>query len=409
MKLSTPRQVRGMARAAAGVTAVAALALAGCGTVGSSSPPAGAPPSSASVAQTSAAPSSSASTDVVPGFQVLSMTFVSTAQGFALGTVGCGTSRCVALLGTQDGGSSWRRLTAPTTAAGGPPDTCPSGRQPCVQQVRFATPLIGYAYDPSLLVTTDGGGRWSQVTGTDVSSLEAADGTAARVASNGTGCGQTSSQVDTAPVGSSGWRALPAPAIDQMCPPTLYRQGQRLVLVGYGNAAGGVPATAQIARSDNAGKTWASGPDQCGGTSGYASSVALGPPDVLVLLCQDQKPSSNGTYGPPWVRVSANGGASFGPDQQLVSGPAAPPGTILHYQLAAASDRRLLVVETGQDGSRAVLTENGGQSWSPALSMAPGASVVLVGYQDPLTARIAQGDLVWTTSDGGRAWTKDQF
>jgi hypothetical protein len=41
--------------------------------------------------------------------------------------------------------------------------------------------------------------------------------------------------------------------------------------------------------------------------------------------------------------------------------------------------------------------------------MAPGASVVLVGYQDPLTARIAQGDLVWTTSDGGRAWTKDQF
>jgi hypothetical protein len=278
-----------------------------------------------------------------------------------------------------------------------------------VSQVRFATPLIGYAYGPSLLVTTDGGGRWSPMAGANISSLEAANGTVARVATSTAGCSGERAQVDDATVGSGSWQALPAPRVGFICPPVLYRQGNRLVLAGYGNPAGGVRATAQIARSSNGGKTWASGPDKCGGASGYASAVALAPPDVLVLMCQDQAPASNGTYGPAWVRVSVNGGATFGPARQVVSGPAAPPGTILHYQVTAASDSRLLVVETGRSGSRAVLTENGGQTWSPALSMPPGPDVLLVGYQNPLTARIAQGDKVWTTSNGGETWTKDRF
>jgi hypothetical protein len=341
------------------------------------------------------------------------MTFVSAQQGFALGTVGCGSSRCAALLGTSDGGGIWRRLTAPTTTAASAianstASTCPSG-QPCVSQVRFATPLVGYAYGPSLLVTTDGGGRWSPMTGANVSSLEAANGTVARVATSTAGCSGTRAQVGDATVGSASWQPLPAPRVGFICPPVLYRQGNRLVLAGYGNPAGGTRATAQIARSSNGGKTWASGLDKCGGASGYASDVALGPPDVLVLMCQDQTPASNGTYGPAWVRVSVNGGATFGPIRHVVSGPAAPPGTILHYQLAAASGGRLLIVETGSNGSRALLSENGGQSWSPALSLAPGPDVVLVGYQNPVTARIAQGDKVWTTSNGGQTWAENRF
>jgi len=415
MKHSIPRLVRWPVLAASGVALMAAIALAGCGP---SSPAAssGTAPSSAAAAATAAAPSATpaASNDLVPGFQVLSMTFVSAQQGFALGTVGCGSSRCVALLGTSDGGGIWRRLTAPTTTPAGPGGansiarTCASS-QPCVSQVRFATPLTGYAYGPSLLVTTDGGGRWSRMTGADVTSLEAANGTVVRVASSAPGCSGVRAQIGDATVGSGSWQPLPAPAVGTICPPVLYRQGNRLVLAGYGNPAGGVRATAQIARSSDGGKTWSSGPDKCGGPSGYASGVALAPPDVLVLMCQDQAPASNGTHGSAWVRVSVNGGATFGPDRQVVSGPAAPPGEIGQYQLAAASDGRLLVVETGSSGSRAVLTENGGRTWSPALSMAPGPEVVLVGYQDPLTARIAQGDKVWTTSDGGQTWTKNRF
>jgi photosystem II stability/assembly factor-like uncharacterized protein len=336
------------------------------------------------------------------------MSFVSDLRGFALGTVRCRAGRCIALLGTSDGGSSWRQLTAPTRAAGGVYSTCPSG-QPCVQQVRFATPLIGYAYDPSLLVTMDGGMHWRRLRGAYVSSLETAGGTVARVASAGTGCSGMRYQVDTAPVGSTAWRALPAPPIAEICPPVLYRQGERLILAGYGNPAGGVRATAQIARSADGGQTWASGPDHCGGTDGYASGIALAPPDVLVLLCQHQMPGASGAFGPAWVRVSADGGASFGPDQTVPSRLAAPAGTITRYQLAAASAGRLLVVETGQQGSSVLLTGNGGQNWSTSLSPTAPGPVVLIGYQDPVTARIAQADTVWTTTDGGRTWIADRF
>ena len=76
------------------------------------------------------------------------MSFVSDQRGFALGTVSCATGRCVALLGTPDGGSSWAQLAAPTRAAGGVYNTCPDG-QPCVQQVRFATPLTTDQIDVS--------------------------------------------------------------------------------------------------------------------------------------------------------------------------------------------------------------------------------------------------------------------
>lgn len=393
-----------------------ALALAGCGRVSAARPGAAAPPgpsaSSPAARTTSADPSSSASAPDPagpgPGFRVLSMSFVSDSSGFALGTDGCGRGRCVALLATTDGGARWRALTAPARAAGGPYNTCPSG-QPCVQQVRFATPLTGYAFGPSLLVTTDGGLHWHRLRGARVSSLEAADGTATRVASAGTGCSGAPYRVDGAPVGSRAWRALPAPAITQICPPVLYRQGERLVLVGYGNPAGGVRATAQLDRSADGGQSWASGPDQCGGTDGYASAVALAPPDVLVLLCQHQRPTAAGGFRPAWVRVSTDGGASFGPDQTVPSLLAGPPGTVADYQLAAASAGALLVAETGPSGSRVLRTGSGGQSWSPVLSLRGGGTPVLVGFQDPVTARIARGDLVWTTRDGGRTWSADRF
>lgn len=43
------------------------------------------------------------------------------------------------------------------------------------------------------------------------------------------------------------------------------------------------------------------------------------------------------------------------------------------------------------------------------LRLPAGPRVVLVGYEDPLTGQIAQGDMVWTTRDGGRTWRGDRF
>lgn len=395
---------RSVTAAAASAVVVCSLALTGCAAVNSATPVSATTPASAGANE----PRPAVPEKPAPaGFQVLSMTFVSDQHGFALGTFRCATSQCDALLTSTDGGATWGQLATPAKIAAGTDGACQVG-QPCVRQVRFATPLVGYAYDPSLLMTTDGGAAWRRLPATDISSLEAADGTVIRVATGSAGCSGVPAQAQVAATGGAGWRSLPAPTFTQMCPPVLYRQGQRLVLASYGNPSGGVRATAQIARSGNGGATWASGPDSCGGSDGYASGVALAPPDVLVLLCQHQQISPTGSYGLAWVRVSVNGGASFGPDQQVVSGPAAPPGTLPHYQLAASSAGRLLVVESGPHSSRAVLSQNGGQSWSPVLSLGAG-NPVLVGYEDPLTGRIAMGGEVWTTRDGGQSWTPSRF
>jgi photosystem II stability/assembly factor-like uncharacterized protein len=425
-KLSARTAGRGRARAAAAVASVAAAAaLAACspaGPVSHSSDSSSSQPATATSAPSSTAPAASAGTPgtqagPAAGFQLLSMSFVSDQRGFALGTTGCGRERCPALLGTTDGGQTWARLGAPDATAPGPDGRCSAQEVPCVDQVRFATPLIGYAYDPSLYVTTDGGRHWQLRIG-NVSSLEAAGGTVVRVASDYPGCGGSQQEIDVAQAGSGTWVPLPAPNLAEICPPVLYRQGQELVLAAYGNPAGGVRANAAISRSDNGGRTWtAAAPDDCGGRDGYASAVALAPPDVLVLLCQHQLPSSSTApageeFGPAWVRVSTDGGASFGPDQ-TVPFRAAAAGGFATYQLAAASSGRLLVVETGagqgQPTSQVLLSEDGGHSWSARLSLTGAARVVLVGYEDPLTGRVAQGDTVWTTGDGGRTWRRDLF
>ncbi len=335
------------------------------------------------------------------------MTFVSDDAGFALGSTGCGTGRCAALLGTIDGGRHWRRLTAPTRTLGGVYSTCQHGR-PCVQEVRFATPLIGYAFSPALLMTTDGGLHWRLLKATGVTSLEAAGGTVVRVASGYEGCAGGPYQVESAADGSNSWPALPAPPIEMICPPVLYRQGSRIVLAGYGNAAGGVRATARIDRSADGGRTWATGPDRCGGKDGYAATLALAPPSTLVLLCKHQMPRHDGSYGPAWIRISTDDGSSFGADEHLPSLPV-PKGTVTSYQLAAASPARLLVVEAGTNGSRLLRSGNGGRTWTTSLQFHGGGTVLLVGFEDPQTARVAQGDTVWTTRDGGQTWQADHF
>ena len=341
------------------------------------------------------------------GFQVLSMTFVSDQRGFALGSVGCATGRCGALLGTADGGRTWHRLTRPTRALGGVYSTCQHGR-PCVQEVRFATPLIGYAFSPALLMTTDGGRHWHLLKETGVTSLEAAGGTVVRVAAGYEGCAGAPYQVESAADGSNSWQALPAPMIETICPPVLYRQDSRIVLAGYGNAAGGVRATARIDRSADGGRTWTAGPDSCGGKDGYASTLALAPPSTLVLVCRHQMARHNGTFGPAWIRISTDDGSSFGADEHLPMLPV-PKGTITGYQLAAASAARLLVVETGLSGSRLVRSGDGGRSWTTSLRFPGTGNVLLVGFEDPQTARVAEGDTVWTTRDGGRSWRADHF
>ena len=417
---TAPGRRGGRQVAAAAIVLALLAALSACGTAtgtgaGPASPGSATTPASARPAASSAGvpPPPSGTGQGGAGFRVLSLSFVSGARGFALGTTACGRSRCVGLLATADGGRTWRALTPPARAAASY-GLCDHGSV-CVQQIGFATAAIGYAFDPSLFLTTDGGRHWRRLPGAGVSSLAAAGGTAVRVSSPVAGCSGEPYQVQSAAVGTTAWAVLAAPVIEMICAPVLYRQGGRLVLVGYGNAAGGVRATAMIDRSADGGRTWASGPDRCGRRDGYASAIALARPDVLVLLCRHQQMNASGRYGPAWIRVSTDGGATFGPDETVPTVASAQRGSMLSYQVAAASADRVLVTQTGVASTQVLVTQDGGLRWSVTLRAAgagtgpgPGtAGLVVAGFSGPLTARIAQAGTIWTTTDGGRTWRAD--
>ena len=294
------------------------------------------------------------------------MTFVSDDAGFALGSVGCGTGRCAALLGTTDGGTALapsdpadagarRRLqhlpARPPVRAGG------AVRHPADRLrvlARLADddrrrPALAPAEDDRRDVT--GGGR--------------RHGRARRGRVRGL-CGRP------LPGRVRGRRkqllaALAAPAIETICPPVLYRQGSRIVLAGYGNAAGGVRATAQIDRSADSGRTWASGPDSCGGKDGYASTLALAPPSTLVLLCKHQMPrhtapsAQPGSASPPTAALPSGPTSTFRccrspPGEQSPTTSSPPPARPACWQWRPAPK-----------GSRLLRSGNGGRSWTTSL------------------------------------------
>ncbi len=341
------------------------------------------------------------------GIGVTSLSFVSARRGFALASVACGPARCPALLGTSDGGQTWERLTAPTPALGQPYSTC-ADRRPCAGFIAFASASTGYAFSPALLITTDGGRHWLMLAKTGVSALAVSGQTVTRVDSGSPGCSGRPYHVQTATVGGTTWRDLPAPAIEMICPPSLYRQADQLILAGYGNAAGGVRATARIDRSADGGKTWAAGPDSCGGQDGYASALAIAPPATVVLLCQHQKSRADGTYGPAWIRVSADNGATFGPAEPVPHLAGSHPGEVLSYQLAATSGSILVLAGRNQDW-RLLRTVNGGTSWTVPLHPDAFGNAILSGFQGERTAWVGRAGLLWTTHDGGQTWHVSHF
>jgi hypothetical protein len=172
---------------AALVALIALVAVAGCGSskAGSvQSPAAPAVPVTASPSATAATspPNLPQSTPAAGLVDVRDVSFVSAAQGWALGSG--------ELVTTTDGGARWTRLPGP-----------PAG----VAHIRFASPEVGYAWSNagSLWITTDGAASWQPGRLGQVLSLETAAGWVWSIAGE-----QPYPDIWRAPVGSTAWTKL---------------------------------------------------------------------------------------------------------------------------------------------------------------------------------------------------------
>src|SRR5207244_13617015 len=64
---------------------------------------------------------------VPAGFEPVSATFISSADGWVLGSVPCQDARCPAIVRTTDGGSTWSSIPAPRTTLGAQGDLTGTG------------------------------------------------------------------------------------------------------------------------------------------------------------------------------------------------------------------------------------------------------------------------------------------
>jgi hypothetical protein len=140
----TARVVRRVAAVAAVAGAVAltpASALAAPG--GRAAPPGG--------------PGRADALSAVPaGFRANSLSWPSASQGRVLGTAPCGQDRCSDVIGTRNGGKTWRLLGTVRAPI--------SVQHPGITEIRFSTPKVGWAFGPRLFRTGDAGRSWAAVT-----------------------------------------------------------------------------------------------------------------------------------------------------------------------------------------------------------------------------------------------------
>jgi photosystem II stability/assembly factor-like uncharacterized protein len=339
-------------------------------------------------------------------FQVADLTFVSADDGLALGTAECFKTparRCTALLRTDDGGRVWQSVPNP------PANLAIDGNcaAPCVEHVRFASKLVGYAYGPTALyLTTDGGTTWTTQSG-GADALETLHGNVIRVTTDGAcsppGC---TYRVLTAPIGGTKWQQADLPSTKLSGDSVLLgRTGGSAFLEILQNPAGGAESEQPtLFLSVNDGRIWKYRGNPCPQNPGPngevdANLMATAADGSVTLLCT---PRLAGSSSAPFTITSTNGGSKFVPGRRQALG-GAPISA-----LGAASASMLLV--SSDDTYRSV---DGGQTWS-RLGANAGSSpgvVSWIGFESATVGRAISSDgrTVWTTLDAGKTWSAHRF
>jgi len=366
------------------------------------------PSASSSTPAPSASPSGSAPAGpaggpVPAGFRAYDLTWVSTEDGWALGTAPCSSAPCTSIVRTTDGGRSWVGIPAPKAWLA-PADTC---AQACdrISELRFASPLIGYAVgDNSFWSTTDGGGSWQRQAGFGYA-LEITGGSVLRVSAQAAGCAPGCAfTVQRSTVGGTSWQDVPLPGQPRSDGVRLSASGSTVALASYANPAGGAQdETAVLFTSTDAGRDWRMVGEPCPrsatGEVDTVDATVAGDGSVSVL-CQ---PRGGGQA----FTMTATDGVNFHRGGALPAGQF--PGV-----LAATSASQLYVLS-----ERLYRSTDGGGHWAavPDGPASTGGSGGFLGFESAQVGRAVAGfgqdpaaaERIWTTTDGGASWRPDPF
>ncbi|HJP65689.1 MAG TPA: hypothetical protein VKA30_05225 [Actinomycetota bacterium] len=327
------------------------------------------------------------------------MSWISPDQAFVLGAVECGGNDCTAVVGTTDGGSSWHALGSLPAPLGIEQKTGVTG-------IRFADALHGWAFEPSLWSTDDGGVTWQQEQppgGRLVLALGGdADGMYAVVSPcpyQYTNCGLPVTLWRTVP-GSGAWsQVLTLPPFSGFGEITIAATGP-VAYVAVPTPGSYDPDVLEVTLD---GERWTARTDPCNKQDGdYLSSVAPMAGKRVALLCQ-----SDIGFGKANKRVLRSSDAAA---------TTTPAGTMPLYGIItqlAASPKGTVVAATYSIGSW-IYRNAGGETWTTPVDLGDGGmgwndvtfvsnSVAYVIHGQASCCGGGPGELVRST-DGGQTW-----
>ena len=384
-------------RPGSGPTPVGGLPSAAVSTSRSPSIEPSSAPSASPSSQPGSTPSPTPALAAMPaGFEPISATFVSSQDGWVLGSVRCASGRCPAIGQTTDGGARWNPINAPQTTVGSDPVTFVGTG---IATLRFANANDGWAYGPELWATHDGGTTWKVVTigaiaaGSPVEALEAARGMVHAVVYDGAQDFRIASSnvaTDTWTVASVkvpvGAGPVPRPQLVLSGTGGWVLENDRTVVAG--------------ARLVNG--SWAAWQPVCLDVVGPAVLAASSVSD-LTAACDV------GTLGNPQgdhLFTSTNGGDTF-----AEVGPATPLDAA---QVIATPGRSTIVIGGGvAQGAVLVASYDGGHSWQSVLAPAA-VTFADLGFTTPtqgIVVETGQGGTsrLLMTHDAGKTWTPVAF
>jgi len=393
---------KSFATACGGLLIVALVA--GCGTAqvpsaartparsAASSPSASGPAPSAPASAAPAGITPPSGGPVPAGFRAASVTFVSTREGFVLGTAACQHAACTSIVRTLDRGVSWRGLPAPVVPLGEPY----TSTGPAVWGIRFATPEHGFVFGNGLWVSTDGGEHWSAAAypGGAILSLQIIDHQVLAVTARHGSDGLTGWTLWRRALGGGPWTPITALA---------YNSGVGGIATQAGVAA--VVDGSSVLVTSNGGLTVTKHATPCpaaGSPFPALTSVAVEAPHGLALLCTGQGYTGHtdktvyvsGDLGATWKL--AGHPASAG-DGGMIA--ASAPG---HLTIATASAASWLYysADSGNTWRIVVTYPDGGQGWNDLGFTTTRDGVVIHGHP-------AYGDMpgqLLLTDNGGLTW-----
>lgn len=331
------------------------------------------------------------------GFRAQSLSWISAQQGWVLGDMGCATSRCATVVGTTDGGGTWKTL-----GTMGAPLTLEKASG--VTELRFADSLHGWAFNPGFWSTSDGGKTWKKRTppggGHRVLALAGSpEGVYAVV----TPCRLNHECNDPAGLWRSGVDGKSWTQVPVTLPVTFYA-----VLAVHGVVAYLViPATFALAPDTLDvtvdGKQWSSRPDPCVPANDEALvDVAPSSDTNVALLCV-----GNPGFSMADKRVLRSN------DTGKTTSPAGSTDRHGIVSQLAAAPNGTLAVSSFSDGSWIYLNQ-GGQTWTTSEALADGGQgwndivfttnkVGWIVHGPAAENRFEPGEL-WGTQDGGLTW-----